>query len=584
MMINKRLINLCKQSKKYIILTVLCNIISIICNILIIFFVGDIINSFYLYKDLLKDASLKKGAFIYIVILLIVRFLCNIIQGEFSNKASAEVRVVLRNSIYKKLLKLGEGYKKNETSAGIVQISVDGVEQLEIYFGKYLPQFFYSIIAPVILFVFISRISIKAASVFIVCVPIIPLSIIAIMKIAKKILKEYWNSYADLGGTFLENLQGLTTLKVFCMDEERHIKMNEEAEGFRKITMKVLRMQLNSINIMDIVAFGGAALGIIAALVEFGNHEIMIGELIIIILLSAEFFIPLRLLGSYFHIAMNGMTACDRIFNILDCETDSNFNKRDKKVTNENISVRFENVDFSYDKERKILKNINFQVNKGEFVAVVGESGSGKSTLASLIMNFYNVENGKVIINDEEIVNINLEDLYNNISLVSTNSYIFNGTILDNLRMGKANASEDEVKEALKKAKLSEFVYSSKEGLNLCVGEGGNKLSGGQKQRLALARAILADREMIIFDEATSNIDVESEEDILDAIYELSLYKTVLMISHRLANVKKAHHIYVMKDGEIVQSGKHHELAEIDGQYKNMLHCQRELESIREAL
>ena len=595
MMINKRLIGICKDSKKYMILTVIANMISIICNILIVLLIGGFINSLYLGEKFTNDLTIIKAmkefkitdnislfnGVICIAILLIIRYSSNILYGKFSHLASANARVTLRELIYKKLLRLGPGYSNVESTAAVVQMSIEGVEQLEIYFGKYLPQFFYSMLAPITLFIFISFISLKAALVFIVCVPLIPLSIIAIMKIAKRILKAYWKNYSNLGGRFLENLQGLTTLKVFNMDEEKHEQMNNEAERFRKITMKVLSMQLNSINIMDFIAFGGAALGTIVALNQFRNGQLLAGDLLIIILLSSEFFIPLRLLGSYFHIAMNGMTASDRIFELLDSEEKE---KNTKEITNEldDVSIEFEDVTFSYDGKRRVLNNINLEVNKGQLVAIVGESGSGKSTIASLILNSYSATSGKIKVNDINIENISSDDLYKKISLVSTNSYIFNGTILDNLLMGNRNAKDSEIKDALKKARLDEFVSSLKDGVNTNVGEGGSALSGGQKQRLALARAILANREMIIFDEATSNIDVESEEAIWNAIYELAVNKTVLVISHRLANVTRADNIYVMKNGYLVEHGNHEELLNLKGEYLNMINKQNELENIRE--
>ena len=598
MMINKRLIGICNESKKYIALTVLTSWISIICNILIILMVGQFINKVYAVRGLLVNLEIDNlstllkfkvsenlslaGTIAIIAVLLIIRYFSNIMYGKLSYLASASVRVNLRELIYKKLLKLGVGYNKVQSTSTIVQMTVEGVEALEIYFGRYLPQFFYSMLAPITLFVFISFISIKSAVVFIVCVPLIPLSIIAIMKIAKKILKEYWNSYANLGDTFLENLQGLTTLKVFDIDEERHRKMNEEAEGFRKITMKVLSMQLNSINIMDLIAFGGAALGTIVALIEFKNGNLSVGNLFVIILLSSEFFIPLRLLGSYFHIAMNGMAACDKIFYLLDAEEKEKDICDDSASKLNNISVSLENVKFSYDGERTVVDNVNMDIPNKGLVAIVGESGSGKSTIASLIMNTNSVTHGAIKLNGINIENIALDDIYNKISLVSTNSYIFNGSIMDNLLMGKYDATKSEINDALKKARLHDFVQSLRDGLNTNVGEGGSSLSGGQKQRLALARAILGNREMIIFDEATSNIDIESEEAIWESIYELSKDKTILVISHRLANVVDADNIYVMKDGKIVENGNHDELINIKGEYFSMVNKQNQLESTRE--
>ena len=582
MMINKRLINLCSQSKKYIGLTILTNWISIICNIITIILIGQFINKVYIGKvsSIDMNSILKPG--IIIVLLLIIRFISNILYAKFSNLASSEARTTLRELVYKKLLKLGTGYSSVESTSSIVQVMVEGVEQLEIYFGKYLPQFFYSLLVPVTLFVFMSFISVKAALVFILCVPLIPISIIAIMKIAKRILKDYWKSYSDLGGSFLENLQGLTTLKVFDIDEERHQKMNIEAEKFRKITMKVLSMQLNSITIMDLVAFGGAAAGTIVALIQFKNGNLLPGSLLIIILLSSEFFIPLRLLGSYFHIAMNGMAASDRIFGILDAEERQKEVDDRVKEIKEDINIRLKDVTFSYDGEREVLKNINMDITPKGIVAIVGESGSGKSTIASIILNNYKVNKGQVLLNDMDIEKLNSNLVYENIGLISTNSYIFNGSILDNLLVGNKNATDEEINEALKIARLDSFVEGLKDKLNTNVGEGGSALSGGQKQRLALARAILANRKMIIFDEATSNIDVESEEAIWEAIYDLSKDKTILVISHRLANVKDAKNIYVMNKGELVEEGTHNELMNANGYYHNMVNKQNELEEIRE--
>lgn len=596
-MINKRLIGICEDSKKYIAFTVISSWISIVCNILIILLIGSFVNKIYLGNKLVvgngesvysfmnnfmisSNISLLR-AIILIAFLLGIRYLSNICYGKFSYLASANARVTLRELIYKKLLKLGPTYSNVESTSTIVQVTVEGVEALEVYFGKYLPQFFYSLLAPITLFIFLSFISLKAAIVFILCVPLIPLSIIAIMKVAKKILKNYWNSYANLGDTFLENLQGLTTLKVFNIDKERHEKMNEEAESFRKVTMKVLSMQLNSINIMDLIAFGGSAIGTIVALIQFRNGELLVGELLIIILLSAEFFIPLRLLGSYFHIAMNGMSACDRIFDLLDSEEKQKDLTQVENNELDNISVKLNHVNFSYDREREILKDINMEIKNGQLVAIVGESGSGKSTIASLILNAHSVTSGEIKFNKLNIENINIEDIYKRVSLVSTNSYIFNGTILDNLKMGNVNASESEIKDALKKARLDDFIATLKDGVLTNVGEGGSSLSGGQKQRLALARAILGNRELIIFDEATSNIDVESEEAIWESIYELANRKTVLVISHRLANVKNADNIYVMKNGTIIESGNHESLCAKQGEYSNMINKQIELENIR---
>ena len=425
-------------------------------------------------------------------------------------------------------------YQNAEKTSGVVQLSIEGVEQLEIYFGKYIPQFFYSLLAPLTLFVVISFISWKTALVFMLCVPLIPMSIIAIMKVAKRILKEYWNNYANLGDTFLENLQGLTTLKVYGQDEQKHIEMNEEAEGFRRLTLP-----------------------------------------------PSEFFIPLRLLGSYFHIAMNGMAASDRIFALLDTEEENIINGKVIPIR-EGLDISVEKVNFSYDGKRQVLKDISFDLMPGGLTAIVGESGSGKSTMAALLLAQKKVRDGKILLNGVSLSEVAPYELYQHVSLVSAHSHIFKGTLRDNLLMAKPDATQAEINEALKTARLDEFITSLPNGLETEVSENGSSLSGGQKQRLALARVILANRQAIIFDEATSNIDVESEEAIWDAIYDLSKTKTIMVISHRLASVRRAKAIHVFKMGELVESGTHEELMKKDGVYANMVSRQQQLESIRE--
>lgn len=584
MMINKRLINLCKESKKYIGLTVFSNWVVLLCNLIMILLIGKIINKVYYNIEALKGVGFKEfirndiGTYLLIFIgLLIVRFTFNVLYGYFSNKSSDVVKVKLRDMIYEKLLNLGLDYNKNLSTSSIVQSAIEGVEALEIYFGKYLSQLFYSLLAPITLFFVISFISFKAAVVFILCVPLIPISIIAIMKFAKRLLKNYWNNYSNLGETFLENLQGLTTLKVFNIDEIRHEKMNKEAESFRKITMKVLSMQLNSITVMDLIAFGGAALGSIVSLIAFKNGQINLGQTIIIILLSSEFFIPLRLLGSFFHVAMNGVAASDKIFELLDSK------EREKNIIEDTsdldkININLNDVTFSYDSKRDVLKNVSLNIKNKGFTAIVGRSGSGKSTIANLLLNTYEVNKGEIMFNNTNLNNISFDDIYEKIMLINTNSYIFNGTILDNLKIAKEDLTDNEIQYALELSNLKSFVDGLKDGINTKVGEGGSLLSGGQKQRLALARAVLSNREIYIFDEATSNVDVESEEIILDAINKLAKEKTVIVISHRLANVKNADVIYVLDNGEIVESGNHIELINKENHYFNMIKEQEFLE------
>ena len=382
-MVDKRLLSICKEPKKYIFLTVLANWISVICNIGIILFVGSIIDKLYN-----KDLNFNMGAYIaYLVILIIIRFIANYMAGKFSHHSSGKVRNILREKIYQKLLDLGVDYNDAISTSSTVQITVDGVEQLEIYFGKFLPQLFYSLVGPLTLFAVMATISLKAALVLLVCIPLIPISIASVMKFAKRLLSKYWGIYTNLGDSFLENLQGLTTLKIFDLDEEKNKEMNEESELFRRITMKVLTMQLSSISIMDLIAFGGAGIGILIAVNELSMGTVSVGGAVIIILLSSEFFIPLRLLGSFFHVATNGMAAADKMFKLLDTkiEEEPTLSKRDIDKLSD-ISINVNNVNFSYDKERQILKNVNVEIKNKSMVALVGESGCGKSTITNLLL------------------------------------------------------------------------------------------------------------------------------------------------------------------------------------------------------
>lgn len=575
-MINKRLINLVHGCKKWVFLTVLMNWISLILNILAIISIGKYIEYTYL-NGISSQRTLSTLSIL--IAAIVIRFICNYMAVKFSSKSSGDARLSLRDILYKKLLKLGIHYNETTSTSEVIQVAIDGIEQLEMYFGKYLPQFFYSLLAPITLFCVLSFISVKAAVILLICVPLIPISIVAIMKIAKNILADYWGVYVNLGDTFLENLQGLTTLKIYSRDEDRNEKMNEEAENFRKITMKVLAMQLNSITFMDLIAFGGSAIGIIIALKELSVGNISISGAFSIMLLSAEFFIPLRLLGSFFHVAMNGIAASEKIFNIIDCPL-IQYDDYEEISNMKDINIEFENVNFYYDKDRKILNDINLKIESGKITSLVGKSGCGKSTISNMIMGFYKDYTGNIKLNGKELRNIKENELMKKINVVNHNSYIFTGTIEDNLKMGKENATEEEMYDVLKRVNLYGFVNNSEKKLKTEIKEAGNNLSGGQKQRLALARALLYDSEIYIFDEATSNIDVESEDDIMNVIYELSKNKTIILISHRLYNVRKSDNIYVLDKGNIVENGNHEELMKKEGLYFNLVEEQNKLERI----
>ena len=576
-MFSKRLLSICDSSKKWIGLTVLMNWISIICNIALIIFIGTTV-------DKLINGNLNLNmisTFIFIIGMLGIRFVANFLSTKFSLYSSSEVKKTLRSTIYEKLLSLGVNYTNTISTSSTVQIAVDGVEQLEIYFGRFMPQLFYCVVAPLTLFAAMSFISLKTAIILLICVPLIPITIMVVMKIAKKLLSKYWGVYTDLGDSFLENLQGLTTLKIFDIDEDKNKEMNDNAEHFRKITMKVLSMQLNSIIVMDIIAFGGSALGILIAIFEFKAGVLSAGDVLIIILLSAEFFIPMRLLGSFFHVAMNGISASERMFKLLDTEVEE-INTLHKEKINKlnNINIEIKNVDFSYDKERKVLENINMEMKNNKMIALVGESGCGKSTITNLLLKQNKVDSGEILLNGVNLNEIPFDILTKKIGFINHSAYVFNGSIEDNIRMGKNNATNEEIYVALKKANLYEFVMTLPNKLKTNVGEGGSLLSGGQKQRLALARTIITDPEIYIFDEATSNIDVESEAKVWESIYKLAKNKTVIVISHRLANVTKADMIYVLDKGNLVESGKHKELLMIKGKYHELVTHQQNLENI----
>lgn len=571
-MINKRLLNAVDNSKKYIWLNVILQWVSLIANIILMIAITKLLSDLF-KRDIDTNVFIMTG--IIAIISITIRFICTIGSTKMSYLSSESVKTTLRNKIYKKLLSLGSSYKEKVKTSEVVQIAVEGVEQLETYFGAYLPQFFYAMIAPITLFIVLCFVNVPSAIVLLVCVPLIPISIALVQTWAKKLLSKYWGQYTTLGDTFLENLQGLTTLKIYQADKFKQDEMNEQAEKFRKITMKVLTMQLNSITIMDLIAFGGAGLGVVMAISQYQSGNVSLAGCILIIMLSAEFFIPMRLLGSFFHIAMNGMAASDKIFRLLDIEENS---KNDLKEFPKDYTIKFENVSFAYEENRDILKNINITLEKGNFISIVGESGCGKSTIASIIMGRNKNYNGKVMVGDIELRQIAEDSLFKNICYISHQSYLFKGTVRENLLMGNCTSSDEQLWEVLDRVNLSGFL-KSENGLDTLLLEKASNLSGGQCQRLALARALLHDSPIYIFDEATSNIDVDSENDIMKEIYELSKTKTILFISHRLANVVNADKIYVMENKKIVEVGTHKELIQNKNVYLKLWTAQQNLEN-----
>ena len=550
-MINKKLLFSVKESIPYIKKNVMYQWIGLICNVC---------STACLCLIITRHRSISLVGILFIC--LILRYIVNQKAIEMSYQSSHIVKETLRTQLYKKLSKIGIGYTNKWSTAEIVQLSSEGIEQLETYFASYIPQFFYSLIAPMTLFIVISFMNFKAALVLLVCVPLIPMSIVFVQKFAKRLLNRYWGQYTKLGDSFLENLQGLTTLKIYEADGYYHKKMNVESENFRKITMRVLTMQLNSITVMDLVAYGGSALGIVFALTS--SQDLF--QTLFIILISAEFFIPMRQLGSYFHIAMNGMAASDKLFGILEMETEEK-----QEVDLKDCSISASNLHFGYT-DQEVLHGINFKAHNG-MIGFVGESGSGKSTIASLLMGQYSNYRGELKLSGYEIKDINV---YPYMTLVSLESYLFSGSLRDNLAMAK-DVSDKEMNIVLEKVGIFDYV-NEQGGLDMRILEGGKNLSGGQRQRLVLARALLKDSPIYIMDEATSNIDVESENKIMEVLYELSKEKLVLCISHRLANLVNADHIYCLEDGNIVESGTHEGLLQQKGVYCELFNTQKELE------
>ncbi|MBS4874082.1 ABC transporter ATP-binding protein/permease [Atopobium minutum] len=576
-MFDKRLLKLCQEARLYIAGNIFFQWVELLLNAAMIYVISNAVQRLYLKswgtQELLRLVLI-------IICFTIARFATTKLATKMSYLASRNVKKTLREKIYKKLLALGGSWHDKVNTAELVQESVEGVEQLENYFGLYLPQFFYAFLAPITLFVLFGLYgSWTVGAILLVCVPLIPGAIMIVQKIAKKLLSTYWDQYTQLGSTFLENLQGMTTLKTYQADAWKNEQMNAESEHFRKVTMAVLTMQLNSIIVMDFLAYGGAALGIILIVKSFMDGSLSLASGLFMILLSADFFLPMRKLGSYFHIAMNGMAASDKIFTFLD-QTEPK--QGTQTVCGRNISVK--NLGFSYDGKREVLHGIDMEIPEQSFIGIVGKSGSGKSTLARLLMRRSHPTSGEIQIDKTPLEAILEESLMETITYLGFGSVFFKGTVYENLALAMTKPDEKRMWQVLHDCQLDAFLHTQ-DGLQTQLLENASNLSGGQRQRLALARAILHDTPIYIFDEATSNIDIESEEAILDEIRRMAQSKTVIMISHRLANVVFADTIYCMDQGTIVESGTHNELLKQNVTYAGLWETQQMLEQYgKEAL
>ena len=570
-MFDKRLFSLVPGVMRHIAGNVALQWLALLANVVLFVSVGSLLQSVLTGDAAGIDLA---STLLTAVVAVAVRLVCQAQATKQGLAASALAKQRVRTLVYDKLVRMGPSYRETVATSEATQLCVEGVEQLEAYFGNYLPQLFYSLIASVTLFFCLAPLCTPAAVVLLCCVPLIPISLMAVMKIAKRIMGDYWHSYTDLGALFLESIQGLTTLKVFGADEGRHRRMNEEAEKFRKATMRLLTMQLNSVIVMDIFAFAGAAAGIVVMLNSYAAGTVTFAGAFAFVFLAADFFIPLRTLGSFFHTATGGMAAAERMYRIIDapepaCGTQA--------VTCASVGIECRNVSYSYDGTRTVLQDADFTARPGGFVGITGASGSGKSTLAGILTGANRSYTGSVEIGGIDLGDITAESLRDTVTYVGFRSFLFAGTVRSNLLMARPGASDDELWEALNRCRIDDFVRRSG-GLDAPVSAEGTNLSGGQRQRLAMARALLHDTPAYIFDEATSNIDADSEAAIIDAVAELARTKTVVMVSHRLAALRGCDKVYVFEAGRVVQTGTHEELASQDGPYARLWARQAELE------
>lgn len=572
-MIDKRLLKEIPEVKSIVVKQVALQWMGLCLNILITALLC------YLFYTLLTSYVHTKLFITLIITMCVLVCLRAYILKQSVRLQSKNMSIVkksLRSRLFSHILSL-PSYQDHVSTAELVQLSVEGINQLETYSGLYLPQFFYSLLAPLTLFIIISPADIKTASVLFICVPLIPISIICVQKLAKRLLTKYWTSYTTLGDSFLENLQGLTTLKIYQSDDYKHRQMNKEAENFRKITMRVLIMQLNSISIMDIVAYGGAGLGSYMAISQYINNHISLYTALFIILMSFEFFIPLRQLGSFFHIAMNGIAASDKIFTILELPLIEKTSSIDSSVSH----ISIENLSFAYANDN-VLTDINMNINKNQWVSIVGESGSGKSTIAKLIMGYHSHYQGNIKVNNINRNNIEDESFNHKVSYIHNDPMIFKGTLRENLDF-KNDYTDNQLWYVLNQVGISEY-FKYQQGLDTLLLEEGSNLSKGQKQRINIARALLKDSEVYIFDEATSAVDVETEEQIIKIIEQLSSNKTIIYITHRLSTVKNSDYIYVLENGLLKEEGSYTELNRQKGLFYKMNEIQKELEEYHEQI
>lgn len=526
----------------------------------------------------------------------VVRFLAHHFATRLGTEAAERVKLGLRSELYRKMLRLGPSYAQRARTADVVQLTGEGVDQIQSFFELFLPQLGFAILAPLTLFAAIAPLNMPTAVVLLVCAPLIIVIVGAIAMTTAKTFKKYWGKYTDMGSVFLDNLQGLETLKSFDADARAAEQMDRNAEDFRVMTMRVLQIQLRSLTAMDVVAYGGAAAGIGTALWQyvhqghtafaasvpflhvFNGPTLGVAAVLFVIIVSVDFFLPLRQLGSYFHVAMNGMTSTKRIFALLD-EPDRTYG--DRQLPQGVLDVAVRGLGFTYaESARPALHDVTLTMPARSLTAIVGESGSGKSTLAALIVGELEGYDGALRIGNVELRELSERALTGAVSIVGARSHLFAGTLRDNLLMARPGAFDADLRDALARAHVLDMVDTHAQGLDMRIEQDAANLSGGQRQRIAVARALLHDAPIMIFDEATSSVDAESERLIMRTVHELAERKTVILVTHRLADAVDASAIAVFDHGACVETGTHAELMAQDGQYATMFRAQASVEQV----
>lgn len=567
-----------KASRFWILTTILASLLIITTNIVIIDRIANIINLLYLNSLIIEKLVLF---LIIISIAMVSRLFLSWLINFARFKTSSQIKLEVRNKIYSKILEIELRYKEIKSTGALTTTTLDGVENLESFFGFFIPQIFVAILAPIGLYFYVSIFNPGIALTLIFLIPFIPISIGIVQMWVQRVAKVHWETFEDLNSFFLDSLQGLTILKMFGQIKRRKKEIADISGEFRDNTMNLLYANLTSILIMDLISMIGTALGISLAITYFFSNELTLTGAIIILLISYEFFRPLRILGSYFHTAVNGISSGKSILKILNQKSHHLRTEYSQKLdVLDNVDIEFKDVSFSYSPDSpKILNNLNFKLEAGKITAIVGQSGAGKTTIANLIARFYDPVNGDVYIGGFNLKNCNPNEIRKNISMVSQQTYLFHGSIRDNLLMAKPEATEEELLEVCEKAGISEFISSLPRKLDTSLAERAKNISGGQIQRIALARAILKNTPILILDEATSNIDSENEKIIQRTLKKIAKSKTTLIIAHRLSIVRDADKILVLDNNRIVEKGSHQELIAKKELYRELVKDQMRYET-----